>query len=283
MALTVNTNIASLSVQKNLNRSSDALSTSMMRLSSGLRINSAKDDAAGLQIATLMNSQIRGQNVAIRNASNGISFAQAAEGALNETTSILQRMRELALQARDDNNGIEQRTALNSEFQTMSNELTRIAESTKLNGRTLIDGNAGVMELQVGSDTGDSNHITLDLSNKFDATNLSVASGMISISGGDNPTAHSAADTAISAIDAALAKVTATRADLGAAQNRLTSTISNLQNLNENAAAALGRIQDVDFAAETAELTKQQTLQQASTAILAQANQLPSAVLKLLQ
>lgn len=283
MALTVNTNIASLSVQKNLNKASDSLSVSMMRLSSGLRINSAKDDAAGLQIATLMSSQIRGQTVAIRNASNGISFAQAAEGALNETTSILQRMRELSLQARDDNNGTAQRVALSAEFAKMSDELTRISESTKLNGRSLIDGSAGQMELQIGSDTSASDHITLDLSNKFDATTLGVASGTISISGVDNATAHTNADAAISAIDLAMAKVTATRADLGAAQNRLTSTISNLQNLNENAGAALGRIQDVDFAAETAQLTKQQTLQQASTAVLAQANQLPAAVLKLLQ
>ncbi|MDR6956252.1 flagellin [Pseudomonas brassicacearum] len=283
MALTVNTNVTSLNVQKNLNRASDALSTSMTRLSSGLKINSAKDDAAGLQISTRMTSQIRGQTMAIKNANDGISIAQTAEGALQESTNILQRMRELAVQARNDSNGTDDRTALNKEFATMSDELTRIANSTNLNGKNLIDGSAGTMTFQVGSNTGADNQITLTLGSSFDAATLSVGSGTVVISAVDSATAESATSAAIDAIDTALKTINTARADLGAAQNRLTSTISNLQNINENASAALGRVQDTDFAAETAQLTKQQTLQQASTSVLAQANQLPSAVLKLLQ
>ncbi len=282
MALTVNTNVTSLNVQKNLNRASDALSTSMTRLSSGLKINSAKDDAAGLQIATRMTSQIRGQTMAIKNANDGISIAQTAEGAMQEQTNILQRMRELAVQSRNDSNGTSDRVALGKEFEAMSAELTRIADSTNLNGKNLIDGSAGVMTFQVGSNSGTSNQITLTLDSGFDATTLGVDSGTIAITG-DSTTIETAFCGALDAIDGALKTINSTRADLGAAQNRLTSTISNLQNINENASAALGRVQDTDFASETAQLTKQQTLQQASTAILAQANQLPSAVLKLLQ
>ncbi|HEX8586386.1 flagellin domain-containing protein [Pseudomonas sp.] len=283
MALGVNTNVASLAVQKNLAKASDALSTSMTRLSSGLKINSAKDDAAGLQIATRETSQIRGQTVAIKNANDGISIAQTAEGALQESTNILQRMRELAVQSRNDTNGTADRGALDSEYAQMSDELTRIAGSTNLNGKNLLDGSASTVTLQVGSNTGTSNHIDLVLTGSFTASALGVGSGTSSISGTDNATAHTNVDAAISAIDAALATINSTRSSLGAAQNRLTSTISNLQNVNENATAALGRVQDTDFAAETANLTKQQTLQQASTSVLAQANQLPSAVLKLLQ
>lgn len=283
MALGVNTNVASLAVQKNLSKASDALSTSMTRLSSGLKINSAKDDAAGLQIATRETSQIRGQTVAIKNANDGISIAQTAEGALQESTNILQRMRELAVQSRNDTNGTADRTAMNAEYAQMSDELTRIAQSTNLNGKNLLDGSAGTVSLQVGSNTGTSNQIDLTLTQSFAASALAVGSGTTAITGTDNAAAHTNIDGAISAIDAALATINSSRANLGASQNRLTSTISNLQNVNENATAALGRIQDTDFAAETANLTKQQTLQQASTSVLAQANQLPSAVLKLLQ
>ncbi|MCF5707843.1 flagellin FliC [Pseudomonas syringae] len=282
MALTVNTNVASLNVQKNLGRASDALSTSMTRLSSGLKINSAKDDAAGLQISTKITSQIRGQNMAIKNANDGMSLAQTAEGALQESTNILQRMRELAVQARNDSNSGTDRDALNKEFSAMSSELTRIANSTNLNGKNLIDGTASTMTFQVGSNIGGSNQITLTLSASFDADTLGVGSA-ISITGTTSAEAEASFSAAMNAIDSALQTINSTRADLGAAQNRLSSTISNLQNINENASAALGRVQDTDFAAETAQLTKQQTLQQASTSVLAQANQLPSAVLKLLQ
>ena len=281
MALTVNTNTTSLNVQKNLNRASDALSTSMTRLSSGLKINSAKDDAAGLQIATRMTSQIRGQTMAIKNANDGVSIAQTAEGALQESSNILQRMREIAVQSRNDSNGTADRTALDKEYQQSIAELTRIAKSTNLNGKALIDSTAGVMEFQVGAGTTSDNQITLTLSTSFDASALGMTG--TTISGTSNAANHSAVLSAISAIDVALSNINATRADLGAAQNRFATTISNLQNINENAEAARSRVQDTDFAAETAELTKQQTLQQASTSVLAQANQLPSAVLKLLQ
>ncbi|AZO83944.1 flagellin domain-containing protein [Pseudomonas sp. QLc11A] len=276
MALTVNTNVASLNVQKNLNRASDALSTSMTRLSSGLKINSAKDDAAGLQIATRMTSQIRGQTMAIKNANDGISMAQTAEGALQESTNILQRMRELGIQARNGSNTTLDNTAMNKEYQDMSAELTRIASSTNLNGTTLLDG-AGVIKIQVGAGvTAGVDDIDLDLG----ATAMTAAGLLLDTTDLDDITN---AGAAITAIDTALDTINTLRSNLGAAQNRLTSTISNLQNINENASAALGRVQDTDFAAETAQMTKQQTLQQASTAILAQANQLPSAVLKLLQ
>jgi len=281
MALTVNTNVASLNVQKNLNRASDALSTSMTRLSSGLKINSAKDDAAGLQIATRMTSQIRGQTMAIKNANDGISMAQTAEGALQESSNILQRMRELGVQARNDSNTATDRTALDKEFQAMSSELTRIANSTNLNGTKLLTGTAGAgangkLDIQVGSGTTTDDTIVLDLGAvAMTATGLGVNA--------DALTDATTSKTAIDNIDTALGTINTLRSNLGAAQNRLTSTISNLQNINENASAALGRVQDTDFAAETAQMTKQQTLQQASTAILAQANQLPSAVLKLLQ
>src|SRR5450830_551700 len=169
MALTVNTNVTSLAVQKNLNTAADALSTSMNRLSSGLKIKSAKDDAAGLQIATRMSSQIRGQNVAVKNANDGISLAQTAEGALQESTNILQRMRELAVQARNGTNGTADQTATNSEFSQMSDELSRIAASTQLNGKFLLNGSAGVVTLQVGANTGTANQISLSLSGTFDA------------------------------------------------------------------------------------------------------------------
>ncbi|CAK16541.1 MULTISPECIES: flagellin domain-containing protein [Pseudomonas] len=285
MALTVNTNTTSLGVQKNLNRASDALSTSMTRLSSGLKINSAKDDAAGLQIATRMTSQIRGQTMAIKNANDGISIAQTAEGAMQEQTNILQRMRELALQSRNDSNSQTDRDALDKEFQSMLKEIDRIADSTQLNGKNLLDGSAGAMTFQVGSNTGTANQITITLSAAMKTTGTGAALTALagkSITGANSTAAEATFSAAMDAIGSALDAINATRADLGANQNRLTSTINNLQNINENAEAARGRVQDTDFAAETAQLTKQQTLQQASTSVLAQANQLPSAVLKLL-
>ena len=285
MALTVNTNTTSLGVQKNLNRASDALSTSMTRLSSGLKINSAKDDAAGLQIATRMTSQIRGQTMAIKNANDGVSIAQTAEGAMQEQTNILQRMRELAVQSRNDSNSSTDRDALNKEFQSMLLEIDRIADSTQLNGKNLLDGTAGVMTFQVGSNVGTQNQITISLSGAMKTIGAGAAlTGLAgkTIAGADTTAAQNNFSAAVSAIDDALNAINSSRADLGASQNRLTSTINNLNNINENAEAARGRVQDTDFAAETAQLTKQQTLQQASTSVLAQANQLPSAVLKLL-
>ncbi|WLG86431.1 MULTISPECIES: flagellin domain-containing protein [Pseudomonas] len=284
MALTVNTNTTSLTVQKNLNRASDALSTSMTRLSSGLRINSAKDDAAGMQIATKLQTMITGSAVAIKNANDGVSITQTAEGALAESTNILQRMRELALQATNDSNSTSERAALNKEFAAKSDELTRIATSTTFGtNKHLLDGSAGTMQFQVGAMTGADQQISVVMSSSFAASALGVDTGTIAISGTTDAAAHTASLAAIDAIDTALQTINDTRADLGAVQNRFQSTTNNLQNMAENSTAAQGRIQDTDFAAETAQLTKQQTLQQASTAVLAQANQLPSAVLKLLQ
>jgi len=283
MALTVNTNTTSLGVQKNLNRASDALSTSMTRLSSGLKINSAKDDAAGLQIANRMTSQIRGQTMAIKNANDAISIAQTAEGAMQEQTNILQRMRELAIQARNDSNTVDDRDALDKEFQSMTKELDRIAASTQLNNKNLLDGSTTTaMVFQVGSNTGSDNQISITLTDAMSTAGSLSALTSKAITGASSDIEANFSG-AMTAIDEALKNINTTRADLGAVQNRLTSTIANLQNINENAEAARGRVQDTDFAAETAQLTKQQTLQQASTSVLAQANQLPSAVLKLLQ
>ena len=284
MALTVNTNTTSLGVQKNLNKASDALSNSMTRLSSGLRINSAKDDAAGQQIANKLQTMVTGTTVAIKNANDGNSITQTAEGALSEITNILQRMRELALQARNDSNGTTERAALNKEFAAKSDEITRIATSTTYGtNKQLLNGSAGTMEFQVGAMTGTSQILSVSMTSSFAATALAVGTGALAISGTSDSAVHTAVDGAITAIDAALQKVDDKKSELGAIQNRFQSTINNLQSMNENSASALGRVQDTDFAAETAQLTKQQTLQQASTAVLAQANQLPSAVLKLLQ
>lgn len=473
MALTVNTNVASLNTQKNLNKASDALSTTMQRLSSGLKINSAKDDAAGLQISNRLTSQINGLNVAVKNANDGISIAQTAEGAMQESTNILQRMRELALQSANGSNSDEDRASLQSEYSALSTELTRISETTTFGGRNLLDGSFGTTSFQVGANanetinvslgnisadsigsqqiksvavapsttgvaggdikitgSGETEDITIaagasakkiasqldgavsgltatasteaqftvdaaaattpasftmtvgDQSVDFvgvtdtaslaeqlssnasklgisvnyneEAGTLSVKSdtgenisfsattdaGSIEIATKDGSGAYgtavaladgliatgavelnsskgyamngagvtglfaatgttvasdkttindtkitTAADSqsAIAVIDKAISEIDSQRADLGAVQNRFDSTVSNLQSISENSTAARSRIQDADFAAETAELTKQQTLQQASTAILAQANQLPSAVLSLLQ
>ena len=451
MALTVNTNIASLNTQRNLSNSSNALQTSMQRLSTGSRINSAKDDAAGLQISNRMTSQINGLGVAVRNANDGISLAQTAEGALQQSTNLLQRMRDLAVQSANGSNSDEDRTSLDKEMQQLKSELNRISETTTFGGQKLLDGSFGTMSFQVGANANETISITVD---KMDAASLKgshskasvagnattalVADGSVSINGteinitkGDKDFAFNAAkeinragvgvmatsktevsatytaDTtgdatltlngtdvtiaqdasitaaaqaindaklgitatvdgtdlvltsdkditigaaavgfavadsakatltlesgsnitvaagttngantlaalgltaggtavtttetdvsqlkldkqdaaqqAIQVIDDALKIVDAQRADLGAVQNRFDNTISNLQNISENVSAARGRIQDTDFAAETANLSKNQILQQAGTAILAQAKQLPQAVLSLLQ
>jgi flagellin len=479
MALSVNTNITSLGVQKNLNKASDALSTSMSRLSSGLKINSAKDDAAGLQIGNRLTSQINGLNTAVKNANDGISIAQTAEGAMQESTNILQKMRTLALQSANGSNSAEDRASLNAEFAQMSAELTRISETTTFGGRKILDGSFGTTAFQVGANANEIINVTLgdvsasklgsnavtstpvvpsatattagairvvgngqdvevavaasasakdiaaglngavsgmsatakttasfglaaslttpmsvditvgtgtavsltgitslegmadqlssnssklgltvnyddvkktlsvtsasgenisfsnfggtagelvvsnsdkleaagtgnsvavidalvvsgtvsvDASKSFSLLDDAAASGSVtdffgatsvasklsSINDADITTADNA-QKALAAIDKSIASIDSQRADLGAIQNRFDSTVANLRSIAENSTAARSRVQDADFAAETAELTKQQTLQQASTAILSQANQLPSAVLKLLQ
>lgn len=290
MASIINTNLVSLNAQRNLNTSQSSLSTTMQRLSSGLRVNSAKDDAAGLAIAERMNAQVRGMNVAMRNANDGISMAQTAEGALGKLSDNLQRMRELAVQAANDTNGTTDRGSLDKEFQQLAQEIARIVGSTSFNGRQLLD-NDNPTVFQVGANTGADNQITIT------AVNLTGASpGGLAITAGTPPTlggalgsllgaGSSAPDARLSmeAIDTALDLVNNTRATFGAAQNRFEAVISNLQVAAENTASARSRIMDADFAAETANLSRTQILQQAGTAMVAQANQLPQSVLKLIQ
>ena len=392
MGLTVNTNVASLNTQRNLSTSSKGLDVSLQRLSTGFRINSAKDDAAGLQISNRLSAQVSGLNVATRNANDGISLAQTAEGALQQSTNILQRMRDLSLQSANGSNGAGERKALNQEVTQLKNELDRISNTTSFGGRKLLDGSFGTAAFQVGAAANETISVSLSDSGSttlkgdffsqagtafagtatasgsysvaivttgaaggtttvtFDvasgATGASVqeqaikavndsntgvfASGpggsavsVISqyndatspannltsitftqtaaggITGGGAVTGASVATSstvnaldittadgaqkAVLVIDQSLNTIDSQRAALGAVQNRFDNTISNLQNISENASAARSRIRDTDFALETSELTKNQILQQAGTAILAQANQLPQAVLSLLQ
>jgi flagellin len=391
MALSVNTNVSSLNAQRNLNKSGEGLATSMQRLSSGMRINSAKDDAAGLQISNRMTSQISGLGVAQRNANDGISMAQTAEGAMQASTDILQRMRELALQSANGSNATSDREALQKEVGALQTELTRIAETTSFGGQKLLDGSFGSKGFQVGSNAGETITMTLgdvsadkigntlgdsidageeltaaeitaiavtdgtgtaqftytpnggsaqtidvDLSNVTDADSMAsalsaslnglgvtatsdgtdvtfgghiadgstftavykdgagnteaITSGAIAVTAGgytadaadiDISTAVGSSD-ALAIIDNALSEINNSRADLGALQNRFSHTINNLSNIQENVSASRSRIQDTDFAVETAQMTKNQILQQAGTSILSQANQLPQAALSLI-
>jgi len=267
MPQTINSNIVSLNAQRNLNTSQSSLTTSMERLSSGLRVNSSKDDAAGLAIATRMNAQIRGINVAVRNANDGISLAQTAEGALATVTDALQRMRELTVQAQNGSNGTSDRADLDAEYQQLSAEITRIAQQTKFNGAAIVGAGAGSQTFQVGANNGDT---------------LTVTTVAVTTVGGDITTAANAS-TALAAIDAKIDVITTNRATYGAAMSRFGFAISNLQISGENQSAARGRIMDADFAAETANLSRAQILQQAGTAMVAQANQLPQTVLALLR
>ena len=394
--ISVNTNVSSLNAQRNLSQSGSDLATSMERLSSGMRINSAKDDAAGLQISSRLTSQINGLSVAQRNANDGISMAQTAEGAMSESTNILQRMRELALQSANGSNSDDDRASLQKEVSALQTELTRIAETTSFGGQQLLDGSFGSKGFQVGSNAaetitmslgdisadkigttsrsdaigtfsaadvnaliaegtsgdkgsvtfthtdvdGASSEIAVDLSNVTDLDSFSSAlnaslngigvtasvngSASVDLGGsalagetlssvaadGDgaaytitgtatsidplaaNETVTLAKDIDISSavgssnalaiIDNALGEINDSRADLGALQNRFDHTISNLANIEENVSASRSRIQDTDFATETAEMTKNQILQQAGTSILSQANQLPQTALSLL-
>jgi flagellin len=390
MAISVITNTSSLNAQRNLSKSGEGLATSMQRLSSGMRINSAKDDAAGLQISNRLTSQINGLGVAQRNANDGISIAQTAEGAMQASTDILQRMRELALQSANGSNSAKDRDALQTEVVALQSELTRIAETTSFGGQQLLDGSFATKSFQVGANADETIEMTLtsikasDLGKvdgqsfapTFDAENVGVASEDVtfdveddtgtvrsvtfnlaagvgtddvidainnnagslgiravsdntggitfstsnnitsvdvtsSISGTDGAflgttetTAPGGANTAvggtavgsidisgldgdnaqdaIASIDAALKQIDEQRSDLGAVQNRFSYTISNLANIQENVSASRSRIQDTDFAVETAQMTKNQILQQAGTSILAQANQLPQAALSLI-
>jgi flagellin len=383
MAAIINTNVVSLNAQRNLNSSQNALATSLQRLSSGMRINSAKDDAAGLAISERMSSQIRGLNQAARNANDGISMAQTAEGALGEIGNNLQRIRELAVQSRNASNSVTDRVALNNEVQQVKDEINRVASSTSFNGTKLIDGTFTNQSFQVGANVGETINIsglvnaqssalgsttsttanvtgvaataftgitagdltingtsvgavaaggnavtqganiaaaintvtnttgvmaTADAAGLVSLSNLSGSSTVIGLAGtattattgltaattaattatvagfaGVDISNRWGADVAIAAMDSALSALNAGRADLGAYQNRFSSAISNVQTTAENLSASRSRIVDTDFAAETASLSRNQVLQQAGTAMLAQANAMPQSVLALLR
>ena len=272
MPQTINTNVSSLNAQRNLNASQSSLAISMQRLSSGLRVNSAKDDAAGLAIAERMNAQVRGMNVAIRNANDGISLFQTAEGAMGKITDNLQRIRELAVQSANGAISNADRAMLQTEADQLVEEVARVADGAKFNGVNLLDGSFTSASFQIGADSGD----TITSSPAFDMTALSAyAAADISTAAG--------ATAVISAIDGDLDTVNTARAQSGALQGRFEAVITQLQVSAENTAAARGRIMDADFAAETANLSRAQILQQAGTAMVAQANQMPQSVLALLR
>jgi flagellin len=267
MPQVINTNVMSLNAQRNLNSSQMALANAVQRLSSGLRLNSAKDDAAGLAISERMNAQVRGMNVAVRNAADGISLAQTAEGALGTIGNNLQRMRELAVQAANATASGDL-TALDSEYQQLVAENTRLISVTSFNGTTLLSGSIS-LTFQVGANNNATNRITVA------ASGLSITSGDLTSTGN--------AQTAIDNMDTALNSVNSLRATFGATQSRFETVISGLQIAAENTAASRGRIVDADYAAETAALTRAQILQQAGVAMLAQANAAPQSVLSLLR
>ena len=277
MALTINTNVASLNAQRNLGVSQSNLAKSMQRLSSGLRINSAKDDAAGLAISDRMTAQVRGLNQAARNANDGISLAQTAEGALQEVTNILQRVRELSVQGANDTNGADDRASITAEISSQLQELDRIAKATEFNGTKLLDGTVTDVIFQVGANTTANDQITVTLSG-------ATLSDLTLTDPGATPFAASGDFTdMMNSVDGALKTVDEIRGGLGAVQNRFESTIANLNNSAENISAARSRIMDADIAQETSAMTKSNILQQAGVAILAQANQAPQLALSLLQ
>ncbi len=262
----INTNVSALYSQNAMKTNSRRMETSMEQLSTGSRVNSAKDDAAGLAIAEKMNSQIRGQEVAKRNANDGISFMQVADGALSTVSDNLQRMRDLAVQSQNGTLSTDDLTNLNTEYQALSSEITRVASSTKFNGNDVFSATARNVSIGANTTTNDV---------------LSVTVGTLATVGGDLTTAANG-KTAIDAIDAKIKAVTTTRAELGANINRVDSAISNLDTNTTNLSTARGRIVDADFAKESASLTRTQILQQAGTSMLSQANQIPQGVLSLL-
>ena len=271
MALTINTNLQSLNSQRALTGSQSSLSTSMARLSSGLRVNSAKDDAAGLAIAERMNAQVKGMNVAVRNANDGISYAQTAEGALGKVGENLQRMRELAVQAANGTNGTVDVGSMGKEYAELKAENQRLIDGTKFNGNAVFNSGAAVT-FQVGAGTSTA------------TDQITVAALTVSNTLGTGALTDNASGlTEMGVLDKAIDTVNSTRATLGATQNRFEAVVSNLQVASENQSAARSRIMDADFAAETANLSRAQILQQAGTAMLAQANQLPQNVLSLLR
>ena len=287
MPQTINTNIISLNAQRNVNTSQTALASSMQRLSSGLRVNSAKDDAAGLAIAERMTAQVRGMNVAARNANDGISLAQTAEGAMGKVSDSLQRMRELAVQSANATNSNSDKDSLDKEFGELAKEIQRVVGGTTFNGKNVLGSNAGTLDFQVGANTTSNDLISIT------TTDMTSDSSITAVAGTDNQgsgraTIDSAANagtirSVIGFIDTALDTVNAQRATLGASQSRFDAVVSNLHISVENQSAARSRIMDTDFAAETANLSRAQILQQAGNAMVAQANQRPNQVLQLLR
>ncbi|BCO18134.1 flagellin FliC [Alteromonas sp. McT4-15] len=278
MSLFVNTNVSSINAQRQLFDVNDRLNTSFERLSSGFRINSAADDAAGLQISDRLTSQVQGLNQAVRNANDAISLAQTAEGALSEVTTSLQRIRTLAVQSQNGINSSADRLALQKEVSALRTEISRIATDTQFGNVNLLDGNFSAKFL-VGANEGQTISVNLSSTNLgsisgFSATGLGITSNDVSTATG--------ASSLLSDIDGAISGIGAVRADLGALQNRFQSTIRNLSNISENLSSARSQIRDTDFATETAELTRNQIIQQASVSVLSQANQRPQTALSLL-
>ncbi|MEV3812007.1 flagellin [Aeromonas allosaccharophila] len=300
MGMFINTNVSSLNAQRNMMNSSKSLDTSYTRLASGLRINSAKDDAAGLQISNRLTSQINGLDQGNRNANDGISLAQTAEGAMDEVTGMLQRMRTLAQQSANGSNSAKDREALQKEVDQLGAEINRISTSTTFAGTKLLDGSfSGIF--QVGADANQTISFSLSQNAGFSISGIAEAAnttitaasgGALAVSliftsgstaGGISISTQTNAQNVLAATDAMLAVVDGKRAELGAVQNRMDSTIRNQANISENVSAARSRIRDADFAIETANMTKQNILQQAASSILSQANQRPQSALQLLQ
>ena len=273
--VTINTNIASLNAQRNLAASANSLTTSMSRLSSGLRVNSAKDDAAGMAIAERMNTQTRGMNVAIRNANDAISLAQTAEGSLGAISSNLQRMRELAVQASNGTNTSNDITTLDAEYKLLAAENARVMTASQFNGTPVIPATATSFTFQVGANTGDTISV--------DATAVTLTGGSTGSITATLGTDITAANAEIAKLDTDIDTISSARSNWGASQNRFDSVITNLRVGAENSAASRGRIMDADYATETANLSRSQVLQQAGMAMVAQANQSPQSVLALLR
>ncbi|MCS4309452.1 flagellin [Rheinheimera pacifica] len=282
MALFVNTNTSSLNAQRQLVNSGNSLDVAFKRLSSGFRINSAADDAAGLQISNRLTSQINGLDQAARNANDGISLAQVAEGAFDEITTSLQRMRTLAIQAQNGISNADDVAALQKEFSALKTEITRIANTTEFGGTKLLTGTFSTKVL-VGAQASANDFISVNIAASGGANGWTANGLQLTESLGFAANTVTGASAAMAQIDAAIKQVDGKRADLGAVQNRFQATIRNLTNVSENVSAARSRIRDTDFAKETAELTRTQILQQTSTTVLSQANQRPQAALSLLQ
>ena len=278
MPLIVNSNLASINSIRNLNKTQSSLQTSLQRLSSGLRINSAKDDASGLAIAEGFTKQIRGNAVAIRNAGDGISLGQTAETSLGQVADNLQRIRELAVQAANGAIGDTERQQIQKEVDQLTQELSRNIQTSEFNGQALLSASS-TLTFQVGFDSTADNRVSVSTAT---VTGIAGYASSLTATGTVNVSTSAGATAAIASIDTAITEITNQRATFGAVQNRFEAVISNLESFNESLTAARSRIQDADFAAETANLTRTQILQQAGISILAQANTLPQAALSLL-